>query len=47
MDNQKDSRVECKKLHGLIDIMGLSVCAIISDAEGWQGIVDFAHEKLD
>jgi len=25
----------------------LSVCAVISGAEGWQGIVDFAHEKLD
>jgi predicted transposase YbfD/YdcC len=43
----EDPRIERKKLHGLLDIMVLSVCAIISGAEGWQGIVDFGHEKLD
>ena len=43
----KDPRIERKKLHNLTDIIVLSVCAVISGAEGWQGIVDFAHEKLD
>lgn len=43
----EDPRIERKKLHGLLDIMVLSVCAVISGAEGWQGIVDFGHEKLD
>jgi predicted transposase YbfD/YdcC len=43
----EDTRIERKKLHGLIDIMVLSICAIISGAEGWQGIADFGHEKLD
>jgi predicted transposase YbfD/YdcC len=43
----EDPRIERKKLHALIDIMVLSLCAIISGAEGWQGIVDFGHEKLD
>lgn len=43
----EDPRIERKKLHGLTDIMVLSVCAMISGAEGWQGIVDFGHEKLD
>ena len=43
----EDTRIERKKLHDLIDIMVLSVCAIISEAEGWQVIVDFGHEKLD
>jgi hypothetical protein len=28
-------------------MMVLSVCAISSGAEGWQGIVDFGHEKLE
>ncbi|MDD5321761.1 MAG: transposase family protein [Methylococcales bacterium] len=39
--------IERIKLHGLLDIMVLSVCVIISGAEGWQGIVDFGHEKPD
>lgn len=43
----EDPRIERKKLHGLNDIMVLSICAIISGAEGWQGIVDFGHEKLE
>ena len=33
-------RIERKKLHCLIDIMVLSVCAITSGAEGWQGIAE-------
>jgi hypothetical protein len=36
----EDPRIERKKLHGLIDIIVLSVCAITSGAEGWQGIAD-------
>jgi len=43
----EDPRIERKKLHCLIDMMVLSVCAISSGAEGWQGIVDFGHEKLE
>jgi predicted transposase YbfD/YdcC len=43
----EDPRIERKKLHSLIDIMVLSICAIVSGAEGWQGIVDFGHEKLE
>lgn len=43
----EDPRIERKKLHSLTDIMVLSICAVVSGAEGWQGIVDFGHEKLD
>lgn len=43
----EDPRIERKKLHSLIDIMVLSICAIVSGAEGWQGIEDFGHEKLE
>jgi predicted transposase YbfD/YdcC len=43
----EDPRIERKKLHSLIDIMVLSICAVISGAEGWQGIVEFGHEKQD
>jgi hypothetical protein len=40
-------RIERKKLHCLTDIMVLSICAITSGAEGWQGITDVGHEKLE
>ena len=43
----EDPRIDRKKLHSLIDIIVLSICAIASGAEGWQGIADFGHEKLD
>lgn len=43
----KDPRIERKKRHALIDIMVLTVCAVSSGAEGWQGIVSFGHEKLE
>ena len=42
-----DPRIDRKKRHDVIDILVLSICAIISGAEGWQGIVDFGHEKRD
>ncbi|QFY41370.1 transposase family protein [Candidatus Methylospira mobilis] len=35
----EDPRIERKKLLGLIDLIVLSVCAISSGAEWWQGIV--------
>lgn len=43
----EDPRIERKKLHVLPDILTLCICAIVSGAEGWQGIVDFGREKLD
>lgn len=43
----KDPRIERKKLHSLMDILVLTVCAVASGAEGWQGIADFGSEKLE
>jgi hypothetical protein len=43
----EDPRIKRKKLHCLIDIMVLSICAITSGTEGWQGIADVGHEKLE
>ena len=34
----KDPRIERKKLHMLIDILVLTVCATLSGAEGWEEI---------
>ncbi len=43
----KNPRIERKKLHPLMDILVLTVCAIASGAEGWLGIADFGKEKLE
>ena len=43
----KDPRIDRNKKHQLIDIIVLSVCAICSGANGWEGIEDFGHEKLN
>ncbi len=41
----KDPRIERKKLHSLIDILTLSVCAMLSGAEGYSAIEEFGHNK--
>ena len=43
----KDPRIERKKLHMLIDILVLTVCATLSGAEGWEEIEEFGRSKLD
>jgi predicted transposase YbfD/YdcC len=42
-----DPRIERNKLHELIDILVLTICAVISGAEGWEDIADFGHSQLD
>lgn len=41
----KDPRVERHKRHKLLDIIILSICAVISGAEGWEAIAQFGHDK--
>lgn len=41
----KDPRIERKKLHSLMDIMVLTIFAMLSGAEGWEAIEEFGHEK--
>ena len=43
----EDPRVERRKRHMLIDIIILSICAVISGAEGWEAIEQFGKEKED
>ncbi|CCE24945.1 ISAs1 family transposase [Methylotuvimicrobium alcaliphilum] len=45
--NVTDPRIERKKLHQLMDIIVLTVCASLSGAEGWEAIEEFGHNKLD
>ena len=42
-----EPRVERHKQHILIDIIILSICAVISEVEGWEAIEQFAHNKED
>src|SRR5512144_2355428 len=43
----EDPRIERNKLHPLSDIVLLTLCAVISGADGWEAIEDFGREKLD
>ena len=43
----EDPRVERHKRHKLIDIIVLTICAVISGAEGWEAIEQFGKNKQD
>jgi predicted transposase YbfD/YdcC len=40
-----DPRVERTRLHSLVDIICLSICAVIAGAEGWEDIEEFGRQK--
>lgn len=42
-----DPRIERCKRYELMDILLLSICAVISGAQGWEDIEDFGRLKLD
>ena len=43
----EDPRIERHKRHQLLDIIILTICAVISGAEGWEAIEAFGKEKQD
>jgi predicted transposase YbfD/YdcC len=43
----QDPRIERNKLHALPDILVLTVCAVVSGADGWEAIEEFGREKLE
>lgn len=43
----EDPRVERHKRHKLIDIIVLTICAVISGADGWEAIEQFGKNKQD
>ncbi|MEI6146490.1 MAG: ISAs1 family transposase [Methylococcales bacterium] len=43
----KDPRVERHKRHKLIDIIVLTICAVISGADGWEAIEQFGKNKQE
>jgi predicted transposase YbfD/YdcC len=42
-----DPRVDRTKLHKLIDILVIALCAIIAGADNWEDIADFGRAKID
>ena len=42
----QDPRLNRKKRHSLLDIIGVTVCAVIAGAEGWMDIERFGKAKL-
>ncbi len=42
----KDPRIERHKKHRLEDIIVLSICGVLSGAEGWEAIEQYGHAKL-
>jgi predicted transposase YbfD/YdcC len=40
-----DPRVQRTRLHSLVDIICLSICAVIAGAEGWEDIEEFGRQK--
>ena len=43
----EDPRVERNQRHALLDIVLLTVCAVVRGADGSEAIEDFRREKLD
>ena len=42
-----DPRIDRNKKHDLAELLFVASCAVISGAEGWSDIVEFAESKLD
>ena len=42
-----DPRINRRKLHSLTDIIGLSIIAVLGNAEGFEEIEDFGRSKVE
>ncbi|MBI5416536.1 transposase family protein, partial [Candidatus Poribacteria bacterium] len=45
--NLKDPRIERQKLHKLLDIIVITICAVICGADGWEEIEEYGKTKKD
>ncbi len=43
----KDTRIDRTKLHNLLDIILLSICAVLCGAETWIDIAEFGQARQD
>jgi hypothetical protein len=46
-ESLKDPRVERTRRHQLVDIVIISVLAVVAGADGWSDIVQFAEDRQD
>jgi predicted transposase YbfD/YdcC len=42
-----DPRIDRTRLHDLLDIVAIAICAVVAGAETWGDIEDFGHAKHD
>lgn len=42
-----DPRVERNKIHPLIDIITIAICAVICGADGWADVEEFGNDKIE
>ncbi|MHC4310653.1 MAG: ISAs1 family transposase [Planctomycetota bacterium] len=42
-----DPRIDRTKLHKLLDILVIAICAVIAGADNWEDIADFGQAKID
>jgi hypothetical protein len=43
----KDPRIDRTRLHDLLDIVVIALCAVICGAEGWEDIAKYGRSKQD
>ena len=43
----KDPRSERTRLHGLLDMVGLTLCAVVSGADAWTEVEAYGNEKCE
>ncbi len=43
----EDPRVERTKLHKLLDILVIAICAVVCGADNWVAVEQFGHAKLE
>ena len=42
-----DPRAERSRLHELLDVVGIALCAVIAGAESWPAVEAYGHAKRD
>jgi predicted transposase YbfD/YdcC len=42
-----DPRIDRTRLHDLLDIVAVAICAVVAGADSWDDIEDFGHAKHD
>ncbi len=45
--NLTDPRIDRSRLHELLDIVAIAICAVVAGADSWDDIEDFGNAKLD